>query len=1007
MFRTTKVAEVCARVVSTAASGLLVLPGFAMAQGASGAAGAAAPEPAQRVEITGSRILSLDAQSASPLQVLTADDIARSGAVNLQDVLQKLPTTSVPAFSRTNSNFATASAGVATVDLRGFGANRTLVLVNGRRFVAGIPTTATVDLNTIPAEFIERVEVLTGGSSATYGSDAIAGVVNIILKRQFEGLALDAGLGAAEEGDDTKQKFSLTFGSRLDGGRGHLMTHLAYSRQGAVYAKDRAEAGGAIDSISAGVLPPGDYRQLFTLTQPFYSSFAPQGRFFPNPTSTGSVTFDRNGNVIPFSTNGPAGDGVGATGFNRQDFRTLAVPTQRFLLASKAEFALADDHSVFAEGTYAATSTRSRLEPFPLDSADIYPQRGASRGRAPAEARVGGAIVRNPLVPDAIYTLLRDTDGDGLRDYGFTRRLSEVGARGSSADRGTLRLLAGVKGTIAGRWDYEVFGSYGRTTELQQSTGQVNVLNMRQALDAVPDADDVDGDGDRSEAICRDGGARAQGCVPISVFGYGSIGARALAYVTAPGSLTTYTSQKNAGASISGEAFELPAGRVALAAGVEYREEYSRAEYDALQAAGLNAGNALPPVAGSFDVSEMFFEARIPLLKNLPWARSVSATLAVRGGDYSTVGRVTSRNTGAEWTIVPSLRLRAMQAVSTRAPDIGELFAPPSQTFPTGLSDPCVGVTATSSQPAAARCRADPGVAANIATNGRFTLSQPDLQGISGFNIGNPTLRPEKGTSTTVGFVFTPGDVAWLRNSAFTVDYFRIQVDDAIGAPTRQFILDQCYSGDAAFCRFVRRRAQAGGVNSAGSLEFIDAVQRNSGGLFTEGVDLTASHTTTLGAGRLQSRLSYTRLLEGYSIPEPGSARDPFAGEVGSARDRFALNLGYAAGRFGVSAAVTYIGRSALDDKFLAGFSANPDDPDDTTPLAPGSVTVPARVYTDLQFSYTVGNAKFTFGIDNALATKAPMIPSGLPGNITGTNTAADIYDAIGRRYHLGLRLAL
>jgi outer membrane receptor protein involved in Fe transport len=1002
MWSRTRVAEAAATCL--AGCGLLAWPLLAAAQANAGAAAAPAEAP-QRVEITGSRLLSLDAQASSPLQVLSAEDIARSGAVNVQDVLQKLPTVSTPAFSRTNSNFLTASAGVATVDLRGFGPNRTLVLVNGRRFVAGIPTTATVDLNTIPAEFIERVEVLTGGSSATYGSDAIAGVVNIILKRQFDGVVVDVGVGRAEAGDDSKQKASITFGTSAAAGKAHLMTHLAYSRQGAVYSKDRPLAGGARDSISTGLLT-GDHRDFFSLTEPFFSSFAPQGRFFPEPTATGSVTFDRAGNVIPFSTNGPAGDGVGATGFNRQEYRTLAIPTQRFLFASKGDIALAEGHSAFAEGTFAATSTRSRLEPFPLDSVDIYAQRGAGRGRAPAEALVGGVVVRHPLVPDAIYNRLRDTDGDGLRDYGFTRRLAEVGSRGNSADRNTFRLLAGLRGTLAGRWDYEVFGSYGRTTELQSSTGQVNVLNMRHALDAVPDSDDVNGNGNRTEAICRDAGARAQGCVPINLFGYGRIGAQALAYVVAPGSLTTFTSQKNAGASITGEAFVLPAGGVAVAAGVEHRQEYSRAEYDALQASGLNAGNALPPVAGSFDVDEVFAEARIPLLQGLPGVKQLSATLALRLGDYSTVGRVGSRNAGAEWTVAPGFRVRAMQAVSTRAPDIGELYAPPSQTFPTGLADPCVGVTAVSTQPAAARCRADAGVAANIAANGSFRLTQPDQQGISGFNIGNPNLRPEKGRSTTLGLVVTPQHVPALRNSSLTIDYFRIRVDDAIGAPTRQFILDQCYAGDASFCRFVRRRAQAGGVNSAGSLEFIDAVQRNSGGLFTEGVDITAAHAAAVGPGRLSWRLSYTRLLEGYSVPAPGSQRDPFAGEVGFTRDKAALTLGYASGAFGMSAAVTHIGRSALDDKFLAGFAAHPGDPGDDTPPAPGSVTVPARTYADLQFTYTLGRARFTLGIDNAFDTKPPLIPGGLPSNITGTNTAADIYDAIGRRYHLGLRLA-
>lgn len=958
-----------------------------------------------RVEVTGSRILSVGADSPSPLQILTAEDIAKSGATNIQELLLKNPTLGTPGFSRTNSNFSTASAGVASVDLRNLGSDRTLLLVNGRRYVAGIPGSATVDLNTIPTDFIERVEILTGGSSATYGSDAVAGVVNIILKRNFEGIVFDVSVGESEKGDDKKRKASITLGSNSANGKGNVMAHFAYSSQGAVYSKDRA--GGELDSASTGALVTSDYRDLFKVTTPFFSSFSPQGRFLPNTGTTGSRTFDRAGNVIPFSTNGPAGDGVGATGFNRQEFRTLAIPTERFLFSGKGDYAYAEDHSVFIEGTYASTKTKTRLEPFPLDSVQIYPVLGASRGRAPAEALVNGVVVRNPVVPDGIYNLLRDTDGDGLKDYAFTRRLSEVGSRGNTADRGTFRVATGLKGSFLKTWDYEVFASYGSTTESQVSSGQVNVLNFRNALNSIPDANDVNGNGNRTEAICADANSRAQGCLPLNLFGFNSISPGALAYVTAPGLLATFTSQKNLAASVSGEAFSLPAGPLSVAAGVEYREEFSRSEFDPLQQAGLNAGNAIPRTEGKFDVKEIFFEARIPLLKNLPFAKLLSATAAVRSGDYSTVGSVTSWNGGVEWAPISDIKFRATQAVSTRAPNIGELYSPASQTFPTGLSDPCSGVTATSSTPASANCRADAGVAANIAANGKFTLTQPDNQGISGFDTGNPNLRQEKGTSTTFGLVVTPSSIPMLKNTSFTLDYFRIKVDDAIQAPPRQFILDQCYSGDPFFCQFITRRQATAGVNSAGSLSFINAVQRNSGGLFTEGIDLTASYADKVGPGRLNTRLSWTHLMKGYRVPSPGAERDPFAGEVGAAKDKAALTLGYSFGPFGINTVTTYIAKSALDNTFLAGFGTNPADENDTTSLPPGSVTVPAKFYTDLQLSYTHGKARFYFGVDNVFDTKAPLIPSGIPGNITGSTTASDVYDAIGRRFYFGVRLEL
>ena len=736
-----------------------------------------------RLEVTGTRIKSPGAESPSPLQVITAEDIAASGAVNLQELILKNPTLGTPTLSRTNSNFLTSSAGVATIDLRNLGTARTLVLVNGRRFVAGVPGDSAVDLNTIPTDFIERVELLTGGASSTYGSDAVAGVVNIILKRNFEGIALDASAGLSQKGDDEKEKFGLTFGTTGAGGKANVMGHLAYTKQGAVFSKDREIS--RIDQASTGTFVTGDPADFFKVTRPFFSSFAPQGRFFPNAGTGGSRTFDAQGNLIPFSTNGPAGDGVGATGFNRSEFRTIAVPTERFLFAGKGDYAFNEDHSAFFEGTYAATETRSKLEPFPLSASGsngIYPV----GGRVPAEFLVNGATVRNPLIPAALFNILKDTNNDGFRDYGFTRRLSEVGTRGNTADRDTFRYLTGLKGTVAKTWDYDVYVAYGATKESQVSSGQVNVLNFRNALEAIPDPSNVNGTG----AMCLDAQARAQGCVPINIFGFNTISPAALKFVTAPGLLATFTSQKLFGATVTGEPFTLPAGPLGVAAGVEYRKEFSRSEFDPLQQAGLNGGNAIPRTEGGFDVKELFAEARVPLLKDQPFAKSLSATAAVRGGKYTTVANTISWNAGLEWVPITDVKFRGTRALSTRAPNINELFSPPSQTFPTGLTDPCLGVTATSTGPTAATCRAAAGVLANIAANnGVFAQSQADQQGISGFNRGNPKLKSEDGHSTTLGLIFTPTSTPWLKNVALTVDYFNIKIDGAIVPTPRRVIV--------------------------------------------------------------------------------------------------------------------------------------------------------------------------------------------------------------------------
>ncbi|NML63287.1 TonB-dependent receptor [Massilia sp. RP-1-19] len=930
----------------------------------------------QKVTVTGSRISSPNAESPSPLQVLSSADIAQSGATNLQELLLENPTMGTPSISRTNSNFSTASAGVATVDLRNLGVDRTLVLINGRRVVSGVPGSAAVDLNTIPTDFIERVELLTGGASATYGSDAVAGVVNIILKKNFNGVLADASVGGSEQGDDAKRKLSLTFGTTSADGASNIMGHFGYSRQGAVFSKDRDIS--AVDQYSEGALT-GNAADLFKPRRPYLSGYAPQGYFYHD---TGSYTYDAAGNPIPVSTNGSATQAP--TGYNRSEFRTIAVPTERYNFATSGNLALNENHSAFFEGNYASTSVTTKLEPFALGSDDIY-----ANGQVPAETFVNGAAVRNPLVPQYLYDRISDTDGDGLRDYFFTRRMAEVGNRGSTAERDTFRLATGLKGTIKD-WNYEVYGVYGSTKEAQASGGQVNVLNFRNALQAVPGADGT--------PMCADATARAQGCVPINVFGFNAISPAAFKYVNAPGSLETVTTQKLIGGSISGEPFQLPAGALGIAAGYEWRKEFSSSTPDALTQAGLNAGNATPPTAGEFEVKEAFLETRIPILKDKAFAKSLSFLGAVRVGDYSTVGNTTSWNGGFEWSPVQDIKLRATRALSTRAPNINELFSPPSQDFPSGLKDPCEGVTATSAGARDDACRAAPGVNANIAANGAFSLNQSDLQGVSGFNRGNPGLGEEEGRSTTVGIVVTPRSIPSLSKFTFTADYFKIDIEDAIVSTPRQYALDSCYGGgNTSFCNFITRRPAAAGANSAGSLEFIDSAVSNSGGLGTKGVDVTVAWADKVGPGRLNARLAYTHLLDGYDIPLPGAERDPWEGEIGAAKDKASLSLGYKWGAFNLTSSTTYIGKSALDNVFLGDFD-----------LAPGSVKVKEKVYNDFQLTYAMRKEVDLYvGVDNAFNTKAPPIISGLPGNTTGAETDAGTYDPIGRRYYLGLRVKM
>jgi len=946
-----------------------------------------AQESLEEIVVTGSRIATTNADSISPVSVISAQDIQQSGAGNIQDILLKNPAMGVPAITRTNSNFQTSSVGVATIDLLNLGRSRTLVLVDGRRFVAGIPGESAVDLNTIPTQFIERVDVLTGGASAVYGSDAVAGVVNIIYKKDFEGIQADYQYGWSAKDDNKETRIGLTVGVNSPDGKGNLMAYIGYDDQGAVFSRDRNFA--AVDQLSQ-IYFTGDWADVFDARRPYYSSYAPQGRFFTANGPAAGYTTDANGNLIPWSTNGT--DTLAATGFNRSAYRTIAVPLERYLFATRGNYEFAENQSFFMEGTYASSQSISELEPFPAASGGTSPLYSAT-GQVPIEFFYEGAIRVNPTVPDYIVNSAEDEDGDGLRDYYFTRRLWEIGNRGNVADRDTFRVVGGVQGTIFSDWSYEAYYAYGQTKESQTNSGQVNAQSFREALSAVPDVTDVNGNGDTTEAICMDANARAEGCVPVSLFGYNSMTPEAVAYITAPGMYNTFTSEKLAGANFTGDVVDLWAGPLGAAVGIEWRKEYSRAEFDPLQSAGLNLGNAIPRTEGQFDVTEGYVEINLPLLRDVMLANKLDLRAAYRYADYSTVGGVDTWNVGFDWAPISQLRFRAVYAETTRAPNINELFSPPSQNFPTGLVDPCIGVTATSTGVYDDACRAAPGVMENINTNGSFTLNQSDIQGVSGYDRGNPNLDAEVGKSWTVGAVITPDNIAVLEDFTFSVDYFRVDIKQAIVSTPRQFALQQCYSnvGDPTFCAFITRRPTQQGANSSGSLSQVDTAVSNSGGVFTEGINMAVNYAHAIGPGQFTGQLNWAHGLEGYTVPLPGADRDPFLGEIGGSKDKFYLALGYQWGDFGVTWRTSYIGKACLDNTFT--------DPDPSSVACVGDY-----VYNDMQVRWTPGDRYEVFaGVDNLFDEKPAPIISGLPGNDTGTETNAGTYDPIGQRFYVGV----
>jgi iron complex outermembrane receptor protein len=948
------------------------------------------PTPASSQEsivVTGSRIASPNITSLAPIQVIGEQEINQAGAVNIQEVLDNNPAFGSPTLSTTTTAFLTSGAGVSTVNLRQLGDNRTLVLINNRRVVGGLAGSPVVDLNDIPTQFLERVDILTGGQSALYGSDAVAGVVNFIYKRNFEGLLLEGQYGLTELGDSQRYQLSATAGSNFADGRGNIMVHAGYSSDKGLLSRERA--GTRIDNISQMQYSydPKDYAVIHS---PFFSSFPPQGRFTVGNGTT--FTFGPTGALQPcFTTNGTScggGAGQGPNGFNRQFFRTLSTPVDRYLFAERSHFDITDNISFVTEATYAKTRASTDIEPFPLDSVNINPVDAS----VPIQVTPGGAC--NPFVPAAICTAATDTNGDGLKDITFRRRLSDVGDRTATANRNFFRIVVALEGKLFNdRFNWDIGYNYGTTSESQHSTGQVNVQNFLEALSVVPNAT---GTG----FVCANPIAAAQGCVPLNIFGNNSITPAMLAWINADSQHNVEIRQQVWDANINGSLIDLPAGPLGVAIGAEYRKEASSEDWDALTNAGLNGGNVLPDTSGRFNVKEVYGEVNVPVLKDLPFAKSLNLRAAGRASDYSTIGSVKTWEIGGDWAPISDIRFRATLAKAVRAPNIGELFTGLSQTFP-ALTDPCVGIGPTGGGVLGDNCRASPGVAANIAQNGTFTLTQADKQGISGFNGGNPNLGPESARTFTAGVVIAPKSISFLRNMSLSVDYWHIKITNAIVLLNRQLILDECFQDSlATACSLITRNPTAIGASSAGSLKFVNDFSVNAASSTRSGIDAVLQYRTGLGSFfgsplSLNARIAYTHLLKGFTVPTPGAAPDRIAGEIGTPKDKFNATLGFDNRMWGLNLTGTYIGKSFEDDQFLKAFGLGPD-----------AISIKPIFYLDGQIRFTpVRKYEFYVGVDNITNVQAPLILSGSPFNTTGSNTDEAVYDVFGRRYYAGVRL--
>ncbi|HET6907418.1 MAG TPA: TonB-dependent receptor plug domain-containing protein, partial [Rhodanobacteraceae bacterium] len=491
------------------------------------------PGSEQAIVVTGSRIKRPEIESPVPVAVLGQQALLQDAAANVSDTINELPQVAIGA-TRTNTNFLTSGTGTSSINLRGLGFSRTLVLVNGRRFVGGFAGNPQVDINNIPTDFLDRVEVVTGGSSAVYGSDAVAGVVNFILKDRFDGIQLRAQGGQTFRGDDSNYLASLTAGQSLFGDRLHLIGNFSWDKDEGLPSRNRS-----ISQQDCGfAFFPDPVTGVPEICGPaWYSSFAPQGRFNVIGAHPSILTSDFGGgatNLFTFDqANGLVNGFRGDFGFNRDALRLISVPLKRELATGIANFDVTPAVRFFAELTYSHVKANAAEEPLALSS--------VSSGSVPIPG-IADISLDNPFIPADVAAAITaaNANGAGITGIAFRRRLNEVFDRSNHADRHTFRVATGFKGTLLGKYNWEASYVYGRLHDFNQSQN-ILIANLNNAIDAIRVGP---GNVLGVDIVCRDPAARAAGCIPMDIFGHNTVDPRASAYIAEPGGVFQDTVNK-------------------------------------------------------------------------------------------------------------------------------------------------------------------------------------------------------------------------------------------------------------------------------------------------------------------------------------------------------------------------------------------------------------------------------------------------------------------------------
>nr|WP_298131670.1 TonB-dependent receptor [uncultured Pseudoxanthomonas sp.] len=747
-----------------------------------------------KVEVTGSRIKRTDMETSQPVFSLSREDIQAQGLTSIGDVIQNLTSNG----TALNTQYNNGGNGETRVSLRNLGPNRTLVLVNGRRWVAGTGLGGATDLNTIPTAAVERIEVLKDGASAIYGSDAIAGVVNVILRTDFDGAEANAYYGQFSQGDGGRESYDITIGS--SGDRFSAMFGAGYVKENPVMAGDREIS--AVPVFGTGVA--------------FGSSTSPNGRFAlcsgtfsPGACSVGETR--PNGAAGQFGYDEgqtpaqwrPWGAGVNDL-YNFAPDNYLVTPQERKSIFGQASFDITDNVRFSATSTYNNRRSEQLLAAMPI-----------VLGTGPGAGVQARTI---SISPNSIYNPFGQTVSR------IQRRAVETGGRSFRQNVDTFGFVGALEGNFefADRFfSWDVGYSYGRNDQNDTTDGLFNILALRNALGPSF----IDGAG---VARCGTTGNVIEGCVPLNLLGgVGSMTPEMLAYSTFVAHDEFQYTMKQWFANLSGEIVELPGGMLAFAAGLEHRSEAGYDSPDALINSGNTTGNARTATAGSYKLDEAYLELSAPLLRDVFLARELELSVATRYSDYDTFGDTLNSKFGFKWKPIEDLLVRGSWAEGFRAPSIAELYSGVADSF-ASIADPCSttfgGTYGSLTADQRARCTAQ-GVPA-----GGYDQGNSQIRISVG---GNPDLLPETSTSKTLGMVWSP---SFIPGFDVSLDWWNITIENGIITRSGQFILDSCIEdGNAQACSLFTR-------NANGSIDTLLSSGLNSAEIDAEGYDMTLNY---------------------------------------------------------------------------------------------------------------------------------------------------------------------